>query len=209
MTDSEIKSSGYQLLLTDSEKLNYMNSALGKCKDDQFFSAIQQSAPLKTLKDLVKFLQHQDRTVYGTARRRKYRDSQDETGGSTGAAANKTTVTFPKGSCKNHPESTTHNTAGCRLTKSKSSASTKPKKHCTYCAGKDAHKHVQNTHNTHECTRGGSSSASRQKLDVQTIIKNRNLLHQLASSAAFSDALSNLTKRKREEDDADNEEHDD
>jgi hypothetical protein len=166
LSDYDIIMAGHRVLIPETTRILVLEDSLKG--NDRFTLELSlfygQTAGNMTMSSLVNLLTIRDESKPGQLAREAEKPieksvnklNKDETGGKS-AILGKTPPAgkFPKGSCINHPDCTTHTTEDCRAGASKDGKKYEKKyvkKHCTTCQKHNKkNPKAQDTHDTSEC----------------------------------------------------------
>jgi hypothetical protein len=214
MSDAEIKARHGFVILPESKRVVNLLAAFSESERFQFpFQEISGWKPeTKTMSSIIEHLSIADDSELGQSKFQAERDQINSKKLRTDQTALLTEKkVYPKGSCTNHPESTTHNTAGCFKGKKDSSQDITtghskdkdeviPGKHkCKYCVVN--HPRIHKTHPSDKCTKDPKSSQYNKPFNKKGADNNSSNTKYSALDAKI-DKIALMLKNATTEDDS-------
>lgn len=152
LTDAAITARKHPVLISHHERLNTLIDAVSREPNGKYEHVISYFEGLDEQQQTMTTLLKNLRSAELRSNQREERKARQSNLAFQSTHSNSKPGSYPKGSCRNHPDSTSHTTAQCRGTGKPQSSKKKVRrngKHCKHC---ETHKpSVQNTHNTSEC----------------------------------------------------------
>lgn len=148
LTDAEIRERGYPVHVKHTERLNLIIDAVHRHPTRKYDTVLDIFESGKREDKTIPILM--DRLLHAEMNKRRKTDEPPSYNANQSSRSK--AGSHPKGSCRNHPNSTSHTTAQCNMESSsngKSQRRRNTEKYCKHCA---QHKpSIKNTHNTAEC----------------------------------------------------------